>query len=224
MSQLVPPPARPAATVALLRGGCGGCEVLLVQRNVTLSFHGGAWVFPGGRIDAHDYRGGDIVAAARHAAVRETDEETGVTLVTEELVLFSRWITPEISPKRFDTWFFATPADDPAVRIDGKEILAHRWVAPERALAEHRRGSLVLPPPTFVTLTRLGTFRSANDALQTLTKSPVEMFSPRVCTLPNGRCSLYFGDAGYEDGNLDRPGPRHRLWMLDSGWRYERVD
>ena len=27
-----------------------------------------------------------------------------------------------------------------------------------------------------------------------------------------------------EPKDPDRPGPRHRLWMLESGWRYERPD
>jgi hypothetical protein len=34
--------------------------------------------------------------------------------------------------------------------------------------------------------------------------------------------ALYRGAAGYAGGVADRPGPRHRLWMLDAGWRYER--
>jgi hypothetical protein len=33
---------------------------------------------------------------------------------------------------------------------------------------------------------------------------------------------LYPGDAGYEAGDVERPGPRHRLWSLPAGYRYER--
>ena len=36
-----------------------GIEVLLVQRNSKLVFHGGHWVFPGGRIDQGDFPEGD---------------------------------------------------------------------------------------------------------------------------------------------------------------------
>ena len=35
--------------------------------------------------------------------------------------------------------------------------------------------------------------------------------------------TLYAGDAGYEDAELERPGPRHRLWIRDGSWRYERT-
>ncbi len=34
--------------------------------------------------------------------------------------------------------------------------------------------------------------------------------------------ALYAGDAGYDSGDATLPGRRHRLWMLDEGWRYER--
>jgi hypothetical protein len=36
-------------------------------------------------------------------------------------------------------------------------------------------------------------------------------------------CFLYGGDAAYEQGRIDAPGPRHRLWVRDSGWHYERT-
>src|SRR5262249_17295017 len=130
--------ARPAAAVVFLREGERGCEVLLLQRNTKLSFHGGAWVFPGGRIDEADYAAGsdsaDIIAAARRAAVRESMEEAGLRVDAARLVLFSRWVTPVGLPKRFEAWYFAAPAGTEAVRVDGGEILDHRWVRPADAL------------------------------------------------------------------------------------------
>jgi hypothetical protein len=38
----------------------------------------------------------------------------------------------------------------------------------------------------------------------------------------NGIVALYHGDAGYESGDADLEGARHRLWMVEGGWRYER--
>src|SRR3954447_23332833 len=72
--------AVPAATVVLLRDGGSGLEVLLARRSSKLAFHGGAWVFPGGRIDPGDYGDAldDLVRAARIGAVREAKEEAGV--------------------------------------------------------------------------------------------------------------------------------------------------
>ena len=50
---------RQAATVIVLRGGAETLEVLLVKRNPEQRFMGGAWVFPGGAVDAgEDHRVG----------------------------------------------------------------------------------------------------------------------------------------------------------------------
>src|SRR5688572_29294126 len=96
---------RQAATVILLRGGSERLEVLLVQRNPASRFMGGAWVFPGGAVDAGEDH--------RVAGIREVQEEAGVELTDPgSLVRFSRWITPPEVSIRFDTHFFlaATPA------------------------------------------------------------------------------------------------------------------
>ena len=49
------PVAHPAATVIPLRETSDGFEILLIHRNPGLSFQGGMWAFPGGRIEASDY-------------------------------------------------------------------------------------------------------------------------------------------------------------------------
>ena len=49
--------AMPAATVVLLRDTPDGVETLMLRRDTELAFAGGAWVFPGGRIDPEDYPG-----------------------------------------------------------------------------------------------------------------------------------------------------------------------
>lgn len=216
--------AHPAATVVLLRERNCGCEVLLVRRNAQLTFHGGAWVFPGGRLDPADYADAhDTVAAARRAAVREAREEAGLVLAPDALVLVSRWITPTPLPKRFDTWFFAGLGSDAPVEIDGSEIHDHRWVTPADALAAQRAREIELPPPTFVTITRLARHGCAADALAAFALGPMETFEPRLCPVEGGAVTLYAGDAGYDAGDLECPGPRHRLWIREDGWHYERT-
>lgn len=224
MSEPRPTIAHPAATVVLIRDGARRCEVLLVRRNAQLAFHGGAWVFPGGRLDADDLAAGegDTVRSARHAAVREAREEAGLILTPDALVLVSRWITPEPLPKRFDTWFFAALGDDAPVSVDGGEIHDHRWMTPSEALAAQRAGEIELPPPTFVTIRAVAPHRTAAEALAALSDGPVETFQPRLFPIEGGAVTLYAGDAGYDSGDLDADGPRHRLWILDDGWRYER--
>jgi 8-oxo-dGTP pyrophosphatase MutT (NUDIX family) len=220
-----PAPAHPAATVVLVRRGTEACEILLVRRSKKLSFHGGAWVFPGGRIDPQDYdteRPTDVTLAAQRAAVREAREEASVVVDPSDLILLSRWITPEMLPKRFDTYFFVTSAAEQEISVDGGEIREYQWLTPDDALAARGRGEIELPPPTFVTLLRLSGFRGPEDALRELANEETPTFTPRICMVDGGACSLYEGDAGYESNQADRPGSRHRLWLLDSGWRYEK--
>jgi 8-oxo-dGTP pyrophosphatase MutT (NUDIX family) len=86
------PPAIPAATLVIFRNAPGGGapQLLMVERAASMTFAGGAAVFPGGRIDQADHAlaaalgAGDEYEreewAARIAAVRETLEETGLAV------------------------------------------------------------------------------------------------------------------------------------------------
>src|SRR5215470_7905940 len=124
---------RQAATVIVLRGGSEALEVLLVKRNPQQRFMGGAWVFPGGAVDAGE---GEGDAAHRIAGVREVEEEVGLTLPDPgALVKLSRWITPAEVKIRFDAHFFLAAAPNgQKPRIDGFECVDFWWFTPEGAL------------------------------------------------------------------------------------------
>jgi len=93
---------RPASTVVVMRDSSAGPEVFMVRRHQDTAFMGGAYVFPGGRVDAADHDGSDAwcdglepataqlsgldaeVAVAFHvAAARELFEEAGVLLARD---------------------------------------------------------------------------------------------------------------------------------------------
>jgi 8-oxo-dGTP pyrophosphatase MutT (NUDIX family) len=213
------PPAVPreAATVMLVRPASAGLEVYMLRRQASMAFAPGAYVFPGGSVDARDadeevsWTGPDAVEWGRIfaappslaralvcAAVRETFEESGVLLAGESpesvvadttsedweadrralldrsvslgelltrrgLVLradllrpWSRWVTPVVEPRRFDTRFFAA-ALPPGQRTRdvGGEASEVAWVRPAEALAAGRRGEIRLFPPTVVSLSEL---------------------------------------------------------------------
>lgn len=225
MSETPVAPARPSATVVLFREHESAGEILLVQRSGRLDFHGGAWVFPGGRVDAHEEAAaaGDVLAAARAAAVREVMEETGLSVAPQALVTISRWTTPVQAPKRFLTWFFLAPVElGVDVRVDGREIVASRWVKPAAAIEAHHAGQLDIPPPTFVTLKSLASAPSLAEHHARQARRAPDIFEPRIVLVEKGFFSLYAGDAGFEEGDLSAPGPRHRLYSTESGWHYER--
>ncbi|MBA4255862.1 MAG: MBL fold metallo-hydrolase, partial [Polaromonas sp.] len=89
-TQREPAPAQPAATVLLLRDVPGGFEVLMTRRSATARFVPGAYVFPGGAIDAADAQAhalstrrpgqSDVALTQAVAAMRESFEEVGVLL------------------------------------------------------------------------------------------------------------------------------------------------
>ena len=170
---------RDAATVIVLRGGTDTLEVLLVQRNPEQKFMGGAWVFPGGAVDAHEGEG-DV--AHRAAAVREVFEEVAITLPDPSaLVAFARWITPPEVSIRFDTYFFlaVAPADAEAVP-DGQEIVDARWFEPARALEGSEAGDLLMVFPTIKNLEVLARFESAAALLAWAATHDVRPVEPRV--------------------------------------------
>lgn len=106
-----PTKLRYAATVLLFRDSAAGPEVLLLERSGQSQSFGGAFVFPGGKVDLHDahqdfeslYAGHSDVEASRllkvpeyglaywMAAIRECFEEVGILLAYNqrgELVSF----------------------------------------------------------------------------------------------------------------------------------------
>lgn len=215
----------PAATVILLRDGADGLETLMLRRSSKLDFAGGMWVFPGGRIDPDDHDPADpdgIVGDARRAAVREAAEEAGLAVASDELVWFAHWTPPPVTLKRFATWFFAGPAPIGSVVIDDGEIKDHGWLRPSDALMRRDALEIELAPPTWITLHQLAGYATAAEALTDLGARPPEYFATRFAVQDTAVIAMYDGDAGYEDADPDRPGGRHRLWMLPEGWRYER--
>ncbi len=183
--QWTPPPARPAATVVLLRDDPGGLQVALLQRSANLGFAQGMYVFPGGALDEDDAAHGDPWQVA---AIRETFEECGVLLAEPEppadvaalrrhafadvlaelrvrpavtrLHFIAHWVTPEVESRRFDTRFYAAllPAGQDLHPVTS-EHQAVGWFRPQDT------GSLPMLPPTAAALADVGRFATAEQAL-----------------------------------------------------------
>ncbi len=244
------PGAIPAATIIPLRsnpgaGQHGELEILMLRRDTRLRFAGGMWVFPGGRIDDEDFTDSrvrskpghdDIEAAALVAVQRELAEEAGIAIESSTIRRWSQWTPPPRSDQnegllrhRFTTAFYVGVAigDTDSVTIDDGEIRDHRWVSPHQMLESHATGEVEMAPPTFITLVHLAAL--ANPA-EVLMGAPggrngppeVEHFSTHVGITGDGWAALYHGDVAYEGGEMEAAGGRHRLWMDELPWRYER--
>ncbi len=189
---------RPAGTVILLRGGDRALEVLLVQRNPNARFMGGAWVFPGGAVDRHEGHGDQ---ALRAAAVRELEEEAGISLADPaKLIAFSRWITPAEVKTRYDTWFYLAPLPAGAeATADGAEVVDARWYSPAAALEARARGELFMVFPTIKHLEQLSGFASADALLAHARSQEVHPVQPRVVMQGETARIVLPGEPGYPD-------------------------
>jgi 8-oxo-dGTP pyrophosphatase MutT (NUDIX family) len=191
---------RPAASVVLLRRGGKhsdrALEVLLLKRTERARFMPNVWVFPGGAVDDGD---GEDEAGFKACAVRELEEEAGIALpADEELVLFSRWITPEVVSRRFDAWFFLAlaPAHTPP-RPDGVETTDAGWFEPAGALEAQAAGEIVLAFPTIKQLESLLPFGSSDEALAAHREVEVEAILPKVIGTPEDNRVVLPGDPDY---------------------------
>ena len=212
-----------AATILLVRDGEDGLEILLLKRNANAKNMAEVWMFPGGKIDEEDAGSSELERAAR-GGLRELCEEADVSLDLDSLTTFSHWLTPAGQKRRFATWFFiaALPAEA-AVKVDGEEMVEAAWMSPRDAVNEHRAGRLRLPPPTVVSLLDVSGSDSAREAIQRANKRQAPYFYPKILAdNPDDIVMLYPGDAGYETGDREAEGGRHRAFWVDGVIDYER--
>jgi 8-oxo-dGTP pyrophosphatase MutT (NUDIX family) len=187
-----PTPPRQSASVILVRDGAGGPELLLVQRNPQQRFMGGFWVFPGGAVDEAE--------SHRAAAVRELAEEARVAgLDPGALVLYARWITPELIKTRFDTRFFVGRAPAGAQpHVDGDECVDLRWTTANAATGAYARDEIELAFPTLKLIEGLTAFATVDELLEHAHELDVQPVLPRVVLSGEKRRILLPGEPGYE--------------------------
>lgn len=174
---------RPAATTLVLRDSDHGPQVLMVKRSPHASFMPGAYVFPGGAVDAADAQApcdetdaelqrrigavtgvGAQARAYACAALRECHEECGLDLgSTRGLQPWSHWVTPRGLPKRFDTLFFVCRAPEGQVpHPDEGETTTLEWVSAPAALQAHAQGGFPMEFATVSTVRSLLPFAASD--------------------------------------------------------------
>lgn len=169
-----------------------------MRRSEKATFMPRVWVFPGGAVDPED---GPGETGFRACAMREVAEEAGIELVdADDLVPFSRWITPEVVKTRFDAWFFlalAPPHSPP--RPDGVETTKAGWFEPQAALDAHAAGELALVFPTIKQLEALLEFATSEAALDAARGRSVQPILPKVIGTEEEHRVVLPGDPDYPD-------------------------
>ena len=158
-SEVVTTPPRPAATVVMLRDADAGMQVFLQRRHSLSDVLGGAYVFPGGKVDAqdaeldmetrldrsaadlhaslHEHALDTVTAASLYvAAVREVFEESGV--------LFARDATPwqlqQAQALLRDGCGFGAMLGQLALRLQTHSLVPwSRWITPRVPTVTNKR-------------------------------------------------------------------------------------
>ncbi|MDP1716524.1 MAG: NUDIX hydrolase [Burkholderiales bacterium] len=124
--------------------------------------------------------------------------DEGLRPAVDQLVYFSRWITPEGAPRRYDTRFFVAqaPAAQDALH-DNHELIDHAWMNPGAALDRFRSGEFKMRTPTVKTLEQFSAYETAQSLLAAMReRRDIPAMLPRIAK--NG-ARLLPGDPGYEE-------------------------
>ncbi|MGI5138158.1 MULTISPECIES: NUDIX hydrolase [unclassified Streptomyces] len=104
---------------------------------------------------------------ARDLSFAEFLDRRGLVLRSDLLGAWTRWITPEFEPRRYDTWFFvAALPEGQRTRNASTEADRTVWIRPSEAATAYDKGELLMMPPTVATLRQLVPYATAADALR----------------------------------------------------------
>ena len=141
---------------------------------------------------------------AGEVAFLDVVRDLNATLDLHALTVFARWITPPLTPKRFDTWFYAAhaPADQLAA-CDGRETVDAEWIAPREVLRLADAGERKVIFPTRMNVQLLAEASSAADCIARAQARTLVTVRPQIKDTPNGRVLALPSDAGY--GFVEEP-------------------
>ncbi|WP_338685331.1 NUDIX hydrolase [Streptomyces acidiscabies] len=113
-----------------------------------------------------DWEADRAALVARELSFAEFLDRRGLVLRSDLLGAWTRWITPEFEPRRYDTWFFvAALPKGQRTRNASTEADRTVWIHPAEAAASYDKGELMMMPPTIATLRQLTPHARASDAL-----------------------------------------------------------
>jgi 8-oxo-dGTP pyrophosphatase MutT (NUDIX family)/ketosteroid isomerase-like protein len=245
--------------VVLVRDTERGLELFMAERSGGADFQGGAYVFPGGRVehDDADLAGRCAPMSARDlerlaaegmseaqalgcwvAAIRELFEEVGVllayrdgkpldfsdsrvverfrahregdaafrdvveredlTLATDRLRYFSRFVTPPYAPKRFDTRFLIADApEDQLPAHDAFELVSGEWLTAAQAIAAYHSRDRQIVPPTLQNLLEIAEATSTDALLKRCDDKVITAVCPSSVRIGGVFTLIYPGDLDY---------------------------
>ncbi|MGW4154375.1 NUDIX hydrolase [Micromonospora chersina] len=141
----------PAAAQAVV---CAAAREVFEEAGVLLAGPDGGTVV--GDVSGDDWEAARQDLVARRTGFADLLAGRGLTLRSDLLLPWSRWITPEFEPRRFDTYFFVALLPEGQRTRDVSGEADHTlWLRPTDALARAEAGDLTMLPPTMVTLAQV---------------------------------------------------------------------
>ena len=113
--------------------------------------------------------------------MKDIAHEEQFTLACDQMVPFAHWITPQSSPKRFDTWFFLAKVPEGQVGShDNLETVDSLWINPSKALAAAADQTYKIPFATRMNLAKLGYSDDVRQALALAKANQIITVEPEV--------------------------------------------
>jgi 8-oxo-dGTP pyrophosphatase MutT (NUDIX family) len=152
----------------------------------------------------------EIAGLDRKAAFADVLAGGGFVPATDRLVTFAHWVTPEDSPRRFDTLFFlALAPGDQAPAPDGDEAVELAWLTPATVFAEADAKRRRLIFATRMNLHRLMRSPTAADALADAARHPITRICPEVYKAQDGPRIRIPEGLGYDICDMPAADRRH---------------
>ncbi|MFN3513990.1 MAG: NUDIX hydrolase [Phenylobacterium sp.] len=164
------------------------------EAGILLARHPGGAMFSGGACSLELRQSVDVGETPFLDVVRDL----GVRLDLTALTVFARWITPPLTPKRFDTWFYAVEApEDQLAACDGRETVDAEWIPPAEALRLAEAGERKVIFPTRMNLQLLAEADSADDCVARARARTLVTVQPQIQDRAGGKVLVLPPDAGY---------------------------
>ena len=125
---------------------------------------------------------------ARRTGFAELLRQRRLAVRSDLLLPWSRWITPEFEPRRFDTYFFvALLPDGQRTRDVSGEADHTMWIRPTEALARASAGEIAMLPPTMVALAEVAACPDlASVPVAAAGRNAASPVTPRLELRPDG--------------------------------------
>jgi 8-oxo-dGTP pyrophosphatase MutT (NUDIX family) len=165
----MPEPTAQAIVIAAVREVFEECGVLLAGASaddVVLD------------VTTEDWAADRAAVLARDMSFASLLERRELVLRSDLLTLQDHWVTPEMEPRRYDTWFFAALLPERQVADDRTtEVDTAVWRSPSDVIADEAAGQARMFPPTLVQLRRIAGWPDVTPA--TLNRQGLHVVMPR---------------------------------------------